>query len=185
MHLLIKEFHHFFFSDTKWYVSYIQSTRKTFKWWWKCEGFLTYLLAWRVIVDPTTGTAAWGVSATILAGICPAACIALYWRGVICSKPGGGTSQYKLGFLRREDFELLRFNGAISLERLRRLFDWYLSRERDRGCFSRGDLDRCLLRSAEMKIKRLYENFTLKMSTKICLLIFTWNSRNLHFTLWY
>lgn len=36
--------------------------------------FPTYnLLAWRVIVDPTTGTAVCGVSGIVLAGICPAA----------------------------------------------------------------------------------------------------------------
>lgn len=35
----------------------------------------------------------------MLAGICPAACIALYCNGVMCSKPGGGTSQYNEGFL--------------------------------------------------------------------------------------
>lgn len=36
--------------------------------------FPTYRrLAWRVIVDPTTGTAVWGVSGIVLAGICPAA----------------------------------------------------------------------------------------------------------------
>lgn len=61
-----------------------------------------YRLACLVIVEPTTGTAACGVSATMLAGIWPAACIALYWSGVICSKPGGGTSQYKDGLRRRE-----------------------------------------------------------------------------------
>jgi len=36
--------------------------------------FPTYnLLAWRVIVDPTTGTAVCGVSGIVFAGICPAA----------------------------------------------------------------------------------------------------------------
>ena len=59
------------------------------------------ILTWRVMVDPTTGTAACGVSGTKVAGICPAACIALYCIGVMCSNPGGGTSQYIEGFLRR------------------------------------------------------------------------------------
>lgn len=62
----------------------------------------THRLACRVIVEPTTGTAACGVSATMLAGIWPAACIALYCSGVMCSKPGGGTSQYNEGLRLRD-----------------------------------------------------------------------------------
>lgn len=81
-----------------------------------------------VIVDPTTGTAACGVSATMLAGIWPAACIALYCRGVMCSKPGGGTSQYSEGFLRRDRPPLLLFG----------------ERERLRRRLSRGDRERRL-----------------------------------------
>ena len=42
----------------------------------------------------------WGVSAIMVAGIWPAACMLLYCMGVMCSKPGGGTSQYREGFLR-------------------------------------------------------------------------------------
>lgn len=41
-----------------------------------------------------------GVSGISVAGICPAACIFLYCMGVMCSKPGGGTSQYREGFRR-------------------------------------------------------------------------------------
>lgn len=119
-------------------------------------------LAWRVIVLPTTGTAACGVSATMFAGICPAACIALYcnthryWalfifpidcllylkiitcNGVMCSKPGGGTSQYNDGFLR---LELLLFFGEVLLLRA----SLVRSLERDRERFLRSLLrDRCL-----------------------------------------
>lgn len=85
-----------------------------------------YRLACRVIVEPTTGTAACGVSATILAGICPAACIALYCNGVMCSKPGGGTSQYNEILRRRERCLPLPPPLPGERERLR------LPRERDR-----------------------------------------------------
>ena len=34
-------------------------------------------------------------------GILPEAWRALYWKGVMCSKPAGATSQYLLGFRRR------------------------------------------------------------------------------------
>lgn len=61
----------------------------------------------------------------MLAGIWPAACIALYCSGVICSKPGGGTSQYKEGLRLRERFPFLPPRGER--ERLRRR-----SRDRDR-----------------------------------------------------
>lgn len=57
--------------------------------------------------------------------------ITLYCKGVMCSKPGGGTSQYSEGFLRRErcffeldlDLLLLRSLGDLDLR---------LSRERER-----------------------------------------------------
>jgi hypothetical protein len=35
----------------------------------------------------------------MVAGIWPAACMLLYCIGVMCSNPGGGTSQYRDGFL--------------------------------------------------------------------------------------
>lgn len=58
----------------------------------------------------------------MLAGIWPAACIALYCNGVMCSNPGGGTSQYK---------EILRLRDRLFLfgERERLLLRF--SRERD------------------------------------------------------
>lgn len=98
----------------------------------------TYRLACLVMVEPTTGTAACGVSATIFAGIWPAACIALYWRGVMCSNPGGGTSQYREGLrlldlvflpLGERDLLLLRSLRSLLLD-----LDLFLSRpsrERD------------------------------------------------------
>lgn len=54
-----------------------------------------------MIVEPTIGTGAAPGAANRVAGIWPAACIALYWTGVMCSKPGGGTSQRSDGFFRR------------------------------------------------------------------------------------
>uniref|UniRef100_A0A224XNQ1 Putative secreted protein n=1 Tax=Panstrongylus lignarius TaxID=156445 RepID=A0A224XNQ1_9HEMI len=121
--------------------------------------FPTYsLLACLVIVEPTTGTAACGVSATIFAGICPAACIALYCNGLICSKPGGGTSQYNEGLLLLPllffgDLDRLLFLSCLSLLLLRLsldldllLFLWSLSLSRDLD-LRRLSLSRSLSRS--------------------------------------
>merc|ERR1719291_1624007 len=58
------------------------------------------LRAWRVMEEPTTGTAACGVSGIRVAGIWPLCCMLLYCIGVMCSNPGGGTSQYRLGLRR-------------------------------------------------------------------------------------
>lgn len=95
--------------------------------------FPTYnLLACLVIVDPTTGTAACGVSATMFAGIWPAACMALYCNGVMCSNPGGGTSQYREGLRLRDllegDLDLLLLFSRRSLDRER---ERRRSRDRD------------------------------------------------------
>ena len=57
-----------------------------------------------------------GVSGMSVAGICPACCMLLYCSGVMCSNPGGGTSQYSEGFLRLEYFF---FSARGERERLR------------------------------------------------------------------
>lgn len=63
-------------------------------------------------------------------------CMALYWRGVMCSKPGGGLSQYKEGFLRR----LLRVVRSRERDRERDFFS-PLERERDLEKMSAGSKD--------------------------------------------
>ena len=62
---------------------------------------LTFLLAKNASISffPT-----WGVSGMRVAGIWPLCCMLLYCMGVMCSNPGGGTSQYRLGLRLLEDF---------------------------------------------------------------------------------
>ena len=62
-------------------------------------------------------------------GICPAACMALYCIGVMCSNPGGGTSQYREAFFRR----LFLPPPSLSLERERDLLRRSRDLDRDLG----------------------------------------------------
>lgn len=84
----------------------------------------------------------------------------------MCSKPGGGTSQYKLGFLRLEDFDgrldrFPYFSLERDLSRRSRLFD------RSERYVLRRSATKKILKSYNLTffpIKMLLENLTLRYS---------------------